>query len=101
MSSQVPDFIVVGERVALGPLRRDLATDYARWWNQLEVRRGLDFLGVASEESKLKWVEGALEKSAKSDPEVAEFTVYDRRDSAPVGIAGVFGIVHAQGRAEF
>jgi RimJ/RimL family protein N-acetyltransferase len=101
MSSQEPEFIVVGERVALGPLRRELAADYARWWNQLEVRRGLDFLGVASEESKLKWVEETLERSGKREPEVAEFTVYDRGDSAPVGTAGLFSINHAHGRGEF
>ena len=33
MDSHEPDFIVVGDRVALGPLRRDLAADYARWMN--------------------------------------------------------------------
>ena len=31
-----------------GPLRRDLAAVYARWMNQLEVRRGLDYLGIAT-----------------------------------------------------
>jgi diamine N-acetyltransferase len=101
MSAEGPEFIVVGEKVALGPLRRDLAGAYARWWNQLEVRRGLDFLGVASEESKLKWVEGTLERSGKREPEVVEFTVYDRRDEAPVGTAGLFSINHAHGRGEF
>lgn len=35
MDSREPDFIVVGEKVALGPLRRDLAVVYARWMNQL------------------------------------------------------------------
>ncbi|MGH2968699.1 MAG: GNAT family N-acetyltransferase [Solirubrobacteraceae bacterium] len=30
-----------------------------------------------------------------------EFTVYDRSDSAPVGTAGLFGIVHAHGSAKF
>jgi hypothetical protein len=34
MDSHEPDFIVVGEKVALGPLRRDLAAAYARWMNQ-------------------------------------------------------------------
>ena len=95
-----PDFILVGEKVALGPLRRDLAADYARWANQLDVRRGLDFMGVATAETHEQWVEKNLERSAKQVPEVVEFTVYDRRDSAPVGTVGLFGIVHAHGRAE-
>ncbi len=59
-----PDFIVVGEKVALGPLRRDLAATYARWDNQLEVRRGLDLLGVATPESREKWVEDNIKAGA-------------------------------------
>src|SRR3954469_19566298 len=99
-ASREPDFVVVGEKAALGPLRLDLAGDYARWANQLEVRRGLDFLGVASEESQTRWARDNLERSARREPEAVEFTVYDRRDSVPVGTAGLFGIVHAHARAE-
>ena len=101
MDSGEPDFIVVGEKVALGPLRRDLAAAYARWMNQLEVRRGLDQMGIASPESQEKWVEDNLERSAKSEPEAVEFTVYDRGDSTPVGTAGLLDIAHANGTAEF
>ena len=101
MDSHEPDFIVVGEKVALGPLRGDLAADYARWMNELEVRRGLDQMGIATPQSQEKWVEENLERGAKGQPEVVEFTVYDRTDSAPVGTAGLLGIVHAHGNAEF
>jgi RimJ/RimL family protein N-acetyltransferase len=79
MDSHEPDFIVVGEKVALGPLRRDLAADYARWMNEPEVRRGLNQMGIATPQSQEKWVEENLERGAKSEPEVVEFTVYDRR----------------------
>ena len=99
--SHEPDFVVVGEKVALGPLRRDLAPSYARWMNQLEVRRGLDHLGVATPQSQEKWVEENIEKGAKREPEVVEFTVYDRGDSTPVGTAGLLDIAHANGTAEF
>jgi len=98
---ETPDFIIAGDRVALGPLRRDLAGLYARWMNQLEVRRGLDFLGVASRQSQEKWVDENLERSGEREPSAVEFTVYDRRDSAPVGTAGLFGINHAHARATF
>jgi diamine N-acetyltransferase len=101
MDSHEPDFIVVGEKVALGPLRRDLAAAYARWTNQLEVRRGLDYIGIATAESQEKWVQENIERGAKSEPEGVEFTIYDRSDSTPVGTAGLFGIVHTHGRAEF
>jgi diamine N-acetyltransferase len=100
MESSEPDFIVVGEKVALGPLRPDLAALYARWTNQLEVRRGLDYLGIATPQSEGKWVEENLERGAKREPDAVEFTIYDRADSAPVGTVGLFGIVHAHHRAE-
>ena len=101
MDSDEPDFIVVGEKAALGPLRRDLAPVYARWMNGLEVRRGLDYLGVATVESQEKWVEENIERGAEYNPKGVEFTVYDRSDSAPVGTAGLFGISHAHGFADF
>ncbi|MEA2133416.1 MAG: hypothetical protein QOC68_1325 [Solirubrobacteraceae bacterium] len=69
--------------------------------NQPDVRRGLDQLGIATPESQEKWVDENIERGAKREPEAVEFTVYDRSDSAPVGTAGLFGIVHAHGRAEF
>jgi RimJ/RimL family protein N-acetyltransferase len=101
MDSDEPDFIIVGEKVALGPLRRDLAAEYARWTNQLEVRRGLDYLGIATPQSEEKWVEDSLKEGAEREPKGVEFTVYDRSDSAPVGTAGLFGIAHAHGSAGF
>ncbi len=78
MDSHEPDFIVVGAKVALGPLRRDLAADYARWMNEPDVRHGLNQMGIATPQSQEKWVEDNLEQGAKSEPEVVEFTVYDR-----------------------
>jgi diamine N-acetyltransferase len=101
MESHQPDFIVVGDAVALGPLRRDLAAVYARWMNELDVRRGLDYLGVSSLESQEKWVEDNLERGAAHEPKAVEFTVYHRSDSTPVGTAGLLDISHAHGCAEF
>src|SRR4051812_30464696 len=65
MDSHEPDFIVVGDKVALGPLRRDLAAEYARWMNEPEVRCGLNQMGIASPQSQEKWVEDNLERGAK------------------------------------
>src|SRR3954453_4396182 len=99
--ADTPDFIIVGERVALEPLRRDLAGAYARWMNELEVRRSLDFLGIATPESQEKWVSENLERGAKDEPEAVEVPVHDRSDGAPVGTAGVFRINHGHRRATF
>jgi diamine N-acetyltransferase len=101
MKRHEPDLIVVGDKVALGPLRRELAADYARWMNDPAVRDGLNQMGVATAQSQEKWVEENLEQGAKSEPEAVEFTVYDRTDSAPIGTAGLLGILHAHGNAEF
>src|SRR5215213_11576402 len=92
MASDEPEFIIVGEKVALGPLRHDLAAAYARWMNQLEVRRGLDYRGVATSKSQETWVEDNIKRGAEHEPDVVEFTVYDSRDSTPVGTAGLLGI---------
>jgi RimJ/RimL family protein N-acetyltransferase len=100
MESHEPDFVVVGEKVALGPLERDLAASYARWMNQPEVRRGLIKMGVATRATQEKWVEENIEKSARSEPPVVEFTIYDRSDGAPVGTVGLLGVNHAHGTAE-
>src|SRR4051794_19171524 len=89
MEASEPDLVVVGDRVALGPLRRDLAADYARWANQLDVRLGLDFRGVSTARDQETWVDENLERSAKSQPDRVEFTIYDRSDLVPVGTAGL------------
>jgi diamine N-acetyltransferase len=101
MDNHEPDFVVVGEKVALGPLREDLAPTYARWMNQAEVRRGFAQLGLATPQSQGKWVQENLERSAQREPPVVEFTVYDRADAAPVGTAGLLSISYAHGAAEF
>jgi hypothetical protein len=58
--------------------------------NQLEVRRGLAHLGIATPQSQEKWVEENIERGAKREPQAVEFTVYDCTDSTPVGTAGLF-----------
>ena len=62
IDSDEPDFIVVDERVALGPRQRALAATYARWMNQLEVRRSLADLSIFTSQSQEKWVEKNIER---------------------------------------
>jgi len=66
MDSHEPDFIVVGEKVALGPLRRDLSAQYARWMNEPEVRCGLNQMGIATPDSQERWVEDNLEPTVRT-----------------------------------
>jgi hypothetical protein len=72
MASHEPGFIVVGDEVVLGPLRRDLAADYARWMHEPTVRCGLNQLGIATPPSQEKWVEDNLEADrAPSDARIS------------------------------
>jgi hypothetical protein len=46
-SRAVPvEYLIEGDRAALGTLRRDLAQTYADWMNRVDVRRGLAHLGL-------------------------------------------------------
>jgi diamine N-acetyltransferase len=96
-----PDYVLEGERVALGPLRKDLADRYRRWVHDLEVRTGILTVGVYALEAEEAWVEEAIARCAGAQPEAANFTVYDRSDGAPVGTTGLMTIDWRQSRATF
>ena len=101
MAEDRRDLIVVGERVALGPLRRDLAETYARWVNDLEVRHGLLHAGLATAQSEEAWIEESAKKMAEREPGEAHFTIYDREDEAPAGIVSLMAISHLLGSSRF
>jgi RimJ/RimL family protein N-acetyltransferase len=101
VAADPPDLIVVGERVALGPLRRDLAATYARWVNHRDVREGLMQLGIVTRETEEKWVDEQVAKGAERPPVTVNFTIYDRSDDAPVGTVGLFDISYVHSNAEF
>src|SRR5215211_24037 len=101
MPEDLPDLIVIGERVALGPLRRDLAATYARWVNRPDVRDGLLNLGVQTPQTEEAWVDEQVRKGAERPPSAVSFTVYDRSDDHPIGTAGLFDISYVHSTAEF
>src|SRR5918912_2449255 len=75
-----PQLVAVGERVALGPIRKDLLDRYLRWVNDLEVRHGLANLGLYTPESEETWYAEASAAMGKREPEQVHFTIYDRSD---------------------
>jgi diamine N-acetyltransferase len=93
-------YALAGERAALGPLRKELIPTYARWVNDPETRRGLLYGGLLTMEAEEEWYEAASRAGAGVDPEAAHFTIYDRRDDAPVGVLSLERISHRFGRAE-
>jgi diamine N-acetyltransferase len=96
-----PDYVLEGDRVALGPLRVDLADTYRRWIHDPEVRAGILMPGIYALEAEEDWVREAIAKCVGPAPEMACFTVYDRSDGAPVGTTALVSIDWRMSRATF
>lgn len=99
MDASEPIVNIVGEKVALGPRRRDLLPLYLKWMNDFEVTRGL---GAATRpltwEAEESWYERASTDRSGDD---VGFTVYERSNMRPIGNAGLHRIDHANRTAEF
>ncbi len=95
---QEPPILVSGQRVGLGPLRRDLIPIYARWQLDLEVLRGVGHSGrVPGVEITEAW----YEQATKPESTDVHFTIYDLDDLAPVGAALLVRVDQHAGTAEF
>lgn len=92
-----PILNIIGEKVALGPIRRDLLPLYLKWINDFDVTRTLAArarpLTMEAEEA---WFEGA----ARNDNEAA-FTVYERATLRPIGNTALHRIDPFHRTAEF
>ena len=77
-----------GERVALGPLRRDLVPLYTKWRNDFFVQRTFgDTPRPVTEEQRMKWFED------QSEGENAHwFTIYELDPFRPIGTTDLFNI---------
>jgi diamine N-acetyltransferase len=96
-----PDYVLEGARVALGPLRKELADSYRRWVHDLEVRSGILTVAIYGIEAEEAWVEETLTKCAGAQPEMAAFTVYDLSDGAAVGTTSLMAIAWRLSRSIF
>ena len=94
--TQTPVLNVVGERVALGPLRRDLLPLYTRWINDLSAVRTLGAFLPVTLEGETKW----YDEWATSE-KIVPFTVYARPELRPIGTASLFEVDHRSRSAEF
>ena len=92
-----PILNVEGERVALGPLRRDLLLRYQRWINDLGTMRtlGLAPLPMTSEKEQ-DW----YDRQSKAE-ENGPFTIYERETLRPIGNTGLHGVDHRDRSATF
>jgi RimJ/RimL family protein N-acetyltransferase len=87
---------VEGERVALGPLRRDLAPLYARWNNDFATTRTL----ARSLPTTIEQEEARYEALIR-DERYVTFTVYERVSWRPIGIAYLADVDRWNRTAEF
>lgn len=96
-AGQPPVVNIVGERVALGPLRRDLLPLYQRWVNDFGVMRTR---GRPPGPATLEQQEREYERLTGS-ADTRFFTVYDRATWWPIGDTGLLGIDQRNGTAGF
>lgn len=95
------DFIVTGERAALGMLRREHLPALASWFNDPEVRRGLAHRGVVNVEAEEKWFETMAEAGGAPRPSAVAFAIHAADDGELVGVCSLEEIDHNFLRAEF
>ena len=92
-----PILNIVGERIALGPLRRDLLPLYRRWINDFDTIRTIGFPpGPITAEKEQDW----YESQSRAEDEVP-FTIYERETMHPIGNAGLHGVDYRNRRAAF
>jgi RimJ/RimL family protein N-acetyltransferase len=96
-----PDYVLEGERVALGALRKDLADTYRRWLHDLDVRSRVLNPGLYALEAEEAFVDQAIAESAGRKPNQSTFTIYDLTDGSPVGTTGLHNIDWRFGRCTF
>jgi diamine N-acetyltransferase len=92
-----PILNIIGEKVALGPLRRDLIPLYLKWLNDFAVTRTMSVgLRPMTWEAEEQW----YEQTSKSNRDVA-FVVYERATLRPVGHTSLNAIDYRHRGAEF
>ena len=97
-SADQPVVNIVGEKVALGPCRRDLMPLYDRWFNDFEV--GMPYflqLRPHTREAREAW----YEQLANDDPTVTYFQIYERTTMRPIGRTMLYQIDLFERTADF
>ena len=96
MTTPRPVITVEGEKVALGPIRRDLVPLYHAWITNLETNRFLLARAVSMTlDAEVEWFEGVSKRS-----DMAMFTIYELPGYRPVGNVSLQAINHANRSAE-
>jgi RimJ/RimL family protein N-acetyltransferase len=105
-----PILTITGERVALGPMRRELLDTYLRWSNNPAVLRNAPVPGPVTREAQV----ARFERTSTAVDPIA-FTMYARAEQvpgvpmqeltsgawSPVGTTALFGLDWRNGTAEY
>ena len=91
-----PVVTIEGEAIALGPLRRELIPDYARWQGDFVVQRTYHTPGPVTIEESTAWYERCT--AARGD---CWFTIYERATWRPIGYTEIDGIDWRCGTSTF
>jgi RimJ/RimL family protein N-acetyltransferase len=92
-----PILNILGEKVALGPRRRDLLPLYLQWINDFEVTRTLAaHLRPMTTVAEEKWWE-----TTATDPNVVGFTIYELSTMRPIGNTDLADLNHFHRTATF
>jgi diamine N-acetyltransferase len=78
-----PIINITGDKVALGPHRRELLPDYLKWYNDFEAT--MPYL-LQMRPRTFEAQEAMFDASAKYDPSSIDFTIYERSTLRPIGI---------------
>lgn len=97
-TNERPVVNIIGERVALGPMRKDLAPLYHRWANDLRLGRDAEMGPVIP--TRLDSLEEGFSNSSDSERN-ARFTIYELGEWRPIGDAGLSRIDHYNRTALF
>lgn len=94
-------FLLSGERAALGTLERAHLARVAAWFNDPEVRRGLAHRGLVNEDAETAWYERTTAAAGQPRPTEMAFAIHDAADGELVGVCGLESIDHNFLRADF
>jgi diamine N-acetyltransferase len=95
--TEPPVVNITGERILLGPLRRDLLATYQRWINDFTASRNLAVAPLPlTMEAEIAWFDGVTTSASDTT-----FTIYERATGRPIGNAGLHGIDYRNRTAEF
>lgn len=98
--TEQPVVNVAGERVALGPLRRDLLPVYQRWFNDFETLRTLDrLLKPVTMDQVARWFERRASND-RIDP-VVIFTIFEQSTGRAIGNTALEDVDLRDRTAEF